>query len=77
MVEDGVRIRISSEELSPSCDHLVLIIVVNSLMDFLRSSGLRGSGGVIGIGGLFWQPYFEVFLKSSKNSSSKYGRTSS
>jgi hypothetical protein len=53
MVEDGVRIQISSEELSPSCDHLVLTIVVNSLIDSLRSSGLKFSKGVNRRGGLF------------------------
>jgi hypothetical protein len=53
MVEDGVRIRISLKELSPSYDHSVLIIAVNSLMDSLRSSRLKFSEGVTGTGGLF------------------------
>ena len=47
-------------------------MAVNSLMDSLRNSLSRGSRGVTEIGGLFWYEYFEVFPKSSWNSSSKY-----
>ena len=49
------------------------MIAVNSLIDSLKGSLSNGSKGVTRTGGLFWHDYFEVFLKSSKNSSSKYG----
>ena len=75
MVEDGARIWITSEESSPSSTHSELRIAVNSLMDSLRKVSSRGSLGVTGIGGRAWHWYFEVFPKSSNNSSSKDGRS--
>ena len=74
-VEEGVWIWISVEESSVSSTHSLLIIMVNSLMDSLRNSLSIGSQGVTRTGGLFWHEYFEVFPKSSKSSSSKYGRS--
>ena len=75
MGNEGVRIRISSEDDSFSCTHSLLIIDVNPLVDSRRESVFRGSLGVIGTGGLFTVSYFEVFPKSSRNTSSIYGRS--
>ena len=44
-------------------------------MDSLRDSLSKGSRGVTRTGGLFWQEYFDVFPKSLKSLSSKYGRS--
>ena len=75
MVKEGVLIWISSEESFASSPYSLLTMAINSLIDSLRNSLSSGSRGVTGTGGLFWYEYFEVFPKSSWNSSSKYGNS--
>ena len=72
-----MHIGVSSYESSTSSTHSLLMMDINSLINFLRKRSSKGSKGVIGTGGLFWHEYFKVFLKSLKNSSSKYGRSES
>jgi len=51
------------------------MIAVNPLMDSLWIFLSKGLKGETRTGGLFRHEYFKVFPKSSKKSSSKYGRS--